>query len=171
MIRLPILKMDQDQDQNLDEMLTQLNSDQEQPIVQDDPLEINDQVRQKMLNLMSRYLTLGHKKTQVNQIKKDLDHKIRTISTELSTLMKLYGVNELIVKDKKFVLDTTVRKKPLNKCEIRTKMCEYLNDPEAVEQIFQYIEGHTPEMISEKLKCVKYKEKQNKQTKPPDEST
>ena len=109
-----IRKMNTDKQKTLvDDLLTQL---EQNPVEDSTPITITDEVKGKMIHLMEGYLQ-KHKLTKVNAIKKELTQQSSSYLRDLQTLMKLYGLNELIKGSNKFVLDQTVKKKPLKKEE------------------------------------------------------
>src|ERR1700733_1011195 len=89
----------------LDDLLTQLRAEHENPVEEEAPapIEITDQVKERMVKLMEQYLSQKEKLTKLNAIKKDATAKMATHSRDLSTMMKLYGLTELIKGSNRFV--------------------------------------------------------------------
>ena len=143
----------------LDDLLSQLQAEQENPVDEEEPvpIEITDQVKERMIKLMESYLLQKEKITKLNAIKKDISSKMAANSRDLSTMMKLYGLNELIKGSNRFVLDQTMKKKPLKKDEFKEVIKAVLNDPEKVNEIYSTASDYAEEVVVEKLKCLKYK--------------
>lgn len=142
----------------LDELMNQLEN--EKPVEEDSkPIEITEQVKEKMSLLMDAYLSNKIKLAKVKEIRKNLIGYSNTYMKELETLMKLYGLTELIKGSNKFVLNRTTKRKPLKKSEFREVMSIVLGDPEKVEKIYETVGQMSEEVVVEKLKCLKYKEK------------
>ena len=143
----------------LDELITQMQHDEEKKTVESKPIEITTQVKEKMITLMDSYLSSKEKLTKINGLRKELTTQSSLILKDLETLMRLYGLNELIKGTNKFVLDRTVRKKPLKKKEFKDVIQYVLKDPAKVDQIYETAGQMSDEVVIEKLKCLKHKEK------------
>lgn len=144
----------------LDDLLNQLEAEQAEEEVEDSkPIEITDQVRDKMMKLMDTYMIYKAKLTKVNAIKKELQNQSNACLKDLETLMKLYGLNELIKDTNRFFLEQKPKKKILKKDEFKQVISTVLNDPEKVEKIYETANEMAEEVIVEKLKCLKYKGK------------
>lgn len=143
----------------MDELLNQLEieMEKEEPLQQSEPIAITDEVKNRMIQLMDAYLQNKDKLTKVNAIKKELTSQSGTHLKDLQTLMKLYGLEELIKGTNKFVLDQTVRKKALKKDEFKQVLSAVLNDDSKVAEIYNTANNCVEEVIVEKLKCLKYK--------------
>ena len=140
----------------LDELMNQLEN--EKPVEEESkPIEITEQVKEKMSLLMDAYLSNKIKLAKVQEIRKNLVGYSNTYMKELETLMKLYGLTELIKGSNKFVLNRTMKKKPLKKSEFREVMSIVLGDPEKVEKIYETVGQMSEEVVVEKLKCLKYR--------------
>ena len=109
--------------------------------------------------------TIIKRKSQSKQKEKelldDLLHQLEADQSteEVETLMKLYGLNELIKDSNKFVLEQKAKKKALKKDEFKQVLSIVLNDPDKVEKIYETANEVAEEVIVEKLKCLKYKGK------------
>jgi len=141
----------------LDELITQIEQEDAKVVEESKPIEITEQVRGKMIQLMDSYLANKEKLGKVNEIRKQLTTQSSMYMKDLETLMKLYGLNELIKGNNKFVLDRVTRKKPLKKNEFREVITYILADPEKVEKIYMTAGQMSEEVVVEKLKCLKYK--------------
>jgi hypothetical protein len=141
----------------LDDFLSQLQADESVEVKESEPIAITDQVKEKMIKMMESYLANKDKITKLNAIKKEITGKISADSRDLTTMMKLYGLNELIIKDKKFTLEQTVRKKPLRKDAFKQVLSLVLDDQEKVDKVYSTAEEVSEEVVVEKLKCLKYK--------------
>jgi uncharacterized protein YpiB (UPF0302 family) len=71
--------------------------------------------------------------------------------------MKLYGLNELIKDNNRFVLEHVIKKKPLKKKEFREVINYVLGDPEKVEKIYNTVDSVTENVTVDKIKCLKCK--------------
>lgn len=143
----------------LDELLTQLEAEANVKPEESKPIEITDQVKEKMIHLMDSYLANKEKLNKVIQIRKELLLQSRTHMKDLETLMKLYGLTELIKGQNKFVLDRVVKKKPLKKSEFREVVTFVLGDQSKVDKIYETVNQLSEDVTYEKVKCLKYKEK------------
>jgi hypothetical protein len=143
----------------LDQLINQLQSEDSNQIEESKPIEITEQVKIRMVQLMDSYLSSKDKMNKVNEIRKELTIQSTTQLKELETLMKLYGLKELIKGNNKFVLDRTTRKKPLKKKEFREIISYVLGDSEKVDKIYETAGQVSEEVTTEKLKCLKHKEK------------
>jgi hypothetical protein len=72
--------------------------------------------------------------------------------------MKLYGLSELITGERKFVLDRSIKKKPLKKQEFREVMTHIIGDPKKVEEVYSTAGEMAEEVSVEKIKCLKHHE-------------
>ena len=140
----------------LDDLLNDLRVEEERKEV-DEPIEITEAVKEKMKKLMGSYLGLREKLKKVNAIKKELMGQSGMTLKDLETLMKLYGLTELIIGSNKFVLDQTVKKKALKKGEFKEVISYVLNDSALVDQIYKTADETSEEVMIEKLKCLKCK--------------
>ena len=143
----------------LDDLLSQLESEQSVEVEESVPIEITDQVKERMVKLMDGFLVNKTKLAKVNAIGKNLRSQSSTYLKDLQTLMKLYGLNELIKDQNKFLLDQITKKKPLKMDEYREVISYVLNDPDKLEKINEVAEQASEEVVVEKLKCLKYKGK------------
>lgn len=143
----------------LDELITQLEAEASVKPEESKPIEITDQVKEKMLHLMDAYLANKEKLGKVVQIRKELLSQARNNMKDLETLMKLYGLKELINGQNRFVLDRVVKKKPLKKAEFREVVTYVLGDQSKVDKIYETINQVAEEVTYETVKCLKYKEK------------
>jgi hypothetical protein len=143
----------------LDELINQIQAESMVKVEDTTPIQITDQVRQKMVQLMDSYVSNKEKLNKVSEIKKELTTQSMSYMNDLETLMRLYGLKELIKGGNKFVLDRVVRKKPLKKTEFREVVTYVLGDPEKVEKIYETANRMSEEVVTEKLKCLKHKEK------------
>lgn len=141
----------------LDELISQIEQEDSKHVEESKPIEITDQVRDRMIQLMDSYLANKEKLGKVNEIRKQLMSQSMTHMKDLETLMKLYGLNELIKGNNKFVLDRVTRKKPLKKTEFKEVITYVLGNPEQVEKIYTTAGQMSEEVVIEKLKCLKYK--------------
>ena len=139
----------------LDDLLNDLKLEESKEV--DEPIEITEAVKEKMKKLMGTYLGLREKLKKVNAIKKELMGQSGMTLKDLETLMKLYGLTELIIGSNKFVLDQTVKKKALKKGEFKEVIACVLNDASLVDQIYKTADETSEEVVVEKLKCLKYK--------------
>ena len=139
----------------LDDLLNDLKLEESKEV--DEPIEITEAVKEKMKKLMGTYLGLREKLKKVNAIKKELMTQSAMSLKDLETLMKLYGLRELIIGSNKFVLDETVKKKALKKDEFKEVIACVLNDVSLVEKIYETADETAEEVVVEKLKCLKYK--------------
>ena len=71
--------------------------------------------------------------------------------------MKFYGLGELIIDDRQFLLGEMVRKTALKKPEFRQKLEEFFKNKEVVDQAYKYAENSRREVTVERLRCLKYK--------------
>lgn len=159
-----IIKKKTEDKELLDQLITQIQADNQkeiktEPSPTSPPLEITEQVKNKMIDIMDQYMTIKEKLTKINQIVKELKGQSANQLKELETLMRLYGLHELIKGNNKFVLDRTVRKKPLKKVEFKKVLSYVLKDENKVDEIYQTANQMTEEVVVEKIKCLKYKEK------------
>lgn len=143
----------------LDELINQIQSEANNKVEESKPIEITEQVKAKMVQLMDAYLSNKEKLIKVNEIRKELTLKSTGYMKDLETLMKLYGLNELIKGNNKFVLDRVVRKKPLKKTEFKEVITYVLGDQDKVNKIYETAGQMSEEVVVEKLKCLKHKEK------------
>ena len=143
----------------LDELINQIQSEANNKVEESKPIEITEQVKAKMIQLMDAYLSNKEKLVKVNEIRKELTMHATSYMKDLETLMKLYGLNELIKGNNKFVLDRVVRKKPLKKTEFKEVITYVLGDAEKVNKIYETAGQMSEEVVVEKLKCLKHKEK------------
>jgi hemerythrin len=143
----------------LDELITQLETEASVKPEESKPIEITDQVKEKMIHLMDSYLSNKEKLNKVIQIRKELLLQSRTHMKDLETLMKLYGLTELIKGHNKFVLDRVVKKKPLKKSEFKEVVTYILGDQSKVDKIYETANQLSEDVTYEKVKCLKYKEK------------
>lgn len=143
----------------LDELINQIESETTNNVEESKPIEITDQVKEKMIQLMDTYISNKQKLVKVSEIRKELTTQSTTNLKELETLMKLYGLNELIKGNNKFVLDKTTKKKPLKKNEFKEVITFVLDDPVKVEKIYDTVNQMSQEVVVEKIKCLKYKNK------------
>ena len=144
----------------LDDLLNQLEAEEAKEEVEESkPIEITDQVKDRMKKLMDNYMIYKAKLTKVNAIKKELQNQSNTCLKDLETLMKLYGLSELIKDANKFVLEQKPKKKALKKDEFKQVISTVLNDPEKLEKIYETANDMAEEVVVEKLKCLKYKGK------------
>jgi hypothetical protein len=157
-IRKPIKEKERDKEL-LDDLLTQLQAESDNPVEEEEvvPIEITEQVRERMIKLMESYLLKKEKITKINAIKKDIVTKMDSDTRDLMTMMKLYGLNELIKGSNRFVLDQTTKKKALKKDEFKEVITTVLNDPDKVNEIYTTANDYAEEVVIEKLKCLKYK--------------
>ena len=139
----------------LDDLLNDLKLEESKEV--DEPIEITEAVKEKMKKLMGTYLGLREKLKKVNAIKKELMGQSAMSLKDLETLMKLYGLTELIIGSNKFVLDQTVKKKALKKGEFKEVIACVLNDASLVDEIYKTADETSEEVVIEKLKCLKYK--------------
>lgn len=143
----------------LDELINQIQAETNTTVEESKPIEITEQVKTKMIQLMDRFISNKEKLAKVNEIRKELTSQSATNLKELETLMKLYGLHELIKGNNKFVLDRIIRKKPLKKTEFKEVITYILGDVEKVDKIYETANQMSEEVVVEKIKCLKYKEK------------
>lgn len=143
----------------LDELINQIQLEANNKVEESKPIEITEQVKTKMIQLMDAYLSNKEKLIKVNEIRKELTLKSTGYMKDLETLMKLYGLNELIKGNNKFVLDRVVRKKPLKKTEFKEVITYVLKDQDKVNKIYETAGQMSEEVVVEKLKCLKHREK------------
>jgi len=143
----------------LDELISQIEAEQLIKVEDSTPLEINDQVKAKMAHIMDAYLSNKEKLAKITAIRRELSIQSNTLMKELQTLMKLYGLTELIKGSNKFVLDRTVKKRPLKKKEFKEVITYVLGDPEKVEKIYSTVDHVSEGVAIERIKCLKYKDK------------
>jgi len=144
----------------LDELINQIEMEhieQSSQVEESKPIEITDQVKAKMVHIMDSYLVNKGKLAKVNAIRKELVSQSNGYMKDLETLMKLYGLTELIKGSNKFVLDRYVKKKPLKKKEFREVITYVLGNPEQVEKIYSTAETVTEDITVERIKCLKHK--------------
>lgn len=141
----------------LDELINQIQLETSVKPEESKPIEITEQVKTKMSQLMGLYIANKQKLAKVSEIRKELASQSSSQLKELETLMKLYGIHDLIIGNNKFVLDRTVRKKPLKKNEFKEVITFVLGDAEKVDKIYETAGQMTEEVVVEKLKCLKYK--------------
>lgn len=128
------------------------------------PIEITEQVKNKMLQIMDKFITDRDKLTEINQTRKELKIQTNEQLKELETLMKLYGLQELVKGSNKFVLNKTIKQIPLKKAEFKNVLTFILKDTEKVDQIYETANQMKEQIVVEKIKCLKNKQnKQNKQ--------
>jgi hypothetical protein len=139
--------------------LDALLDDLSQAPVVDQPIEITPQVQEKMTNLTQQFLQIKEKLVKVNAVKKELTVQGQVCLQELQTLMKLYGLTELVKGESRFVLDQVIKKKPIKKETFKEVIQLVLNDPEKVEEIYETADNYSEEITIEKLKCLKFKNK------------
>lgn len=153
-----IRKSDKERERGLiDDFLNQLQADNLQPVEEAPPIQITDQVKERMIKLMESFLVNKDKLVKLNAIKKGIETQSRSNLTDLTTLMKLYGLSELIKGGHKFVLEQTTKKKPLKKDEFKEVMTIVLADEAQVAKIYNAVDEVAEEVTVEKLKCLKYK--------------
>lgn len=140
----------------LDEFLTQLQAEKTKEIKESVPIEITDQVKGKMEGLMDDIRGHKDKIAKLNLIKKQIGSQLTTSTRELVTLMKLYGLGELIKDDKKFLLDQTTKKKPLKKSEFNQVISSVVGD-QKMQEIYTMASEVSEEVVVDKLKFLKYK--------------
>jgi hypothetical protein len=143
----------------LDELIDQIQIENSHPNEENSPIEINEQVKAKMIQLMDRYILNKNKLAKVNEIRKELHTQSINHMKELETLMKLYGLKELIKDNNKFILDRTTKKKPLKKKEFKDVLTYVLGDVNKVEKIYETANQMSEDIVVEKMKCLKHKEK------------
>jgi len=151
-----IRKSDKDKEKSLiDEYLTNLQA--EQPVEESPPIEITDQVKERMIKFMENYIVCREKLAKLNAIKKSIEAQSKSTLTDLTTLMKLYGLTELIKGENKFVLEQVTKKKPLKKDEFKEVMTIVLGDEAMVAKVYNTVNEVSEDVTIEKLKCLKYK--------------
>ena len=142
----------------LDELISQIESESanntEEP---SEPIELTEPVKAKMIHLMDTFLSYKDKLYKVSAIRKELTSQSTKTMTDLETLMKLYGLTELIKGNNKFVLDRTVKKKPLKKQEFKEVITYVIGNAETVSKIYDTANQMSEETVIEKIKCLKYK--------------
>lgn len=143
----------------LDELINQIEAEQLVKAEDSPPLEINDQVKAKMAQIMDAYLSNKEKLAKITAIRRELSIQSNTLMKELQTLMKLYGLTELIKGSNKFVLDRTVKKRALKKKEFKEVITYIIGDPDKVEKIYSTADHVAEGVAVEKIKCLKYKDK------------
>ena len=141
----------------LDELISQIEQEDSKKPEENKPIEITEQVKTRMVQLMDSYISNKEKLIKVNEIRKQLSTQLSTHLKDLETLMKLYGLTELIKGNNKFVLDRVTRKKPLRKQEFKEVITYVLGDPDKVDKIYTTAGQMSEEIVTEKLKCLKYK--------------
>lgn len=141
----------------LDDLLNELQAEQSKEEEESKPIQITDEVKQKMMKFMDSYLANKAKLKKVNAIKKELTTQSATNLKDLETLMKFYGLTELIKGENQFILDQTTKKKALKKNEFKEVISSVLNDPVQLEKIYSAANECAEEVVVEKLKCLKYK--------------
>jgi hypothetical protein len=123
--------------------------------ISEDTIEITDKVRSKMLDLIDVYNECQSKLEKVNALKKELASQLSSVSSDLTTLMKFYSLNELIKDNKKFVLDIKQRKKQVNKKQFREIISNVISDSSKVGEIYDQVDHASEMVVVEKLKCLK----------------
>jgi len=154
-----IRKISKDREKELmDEFLTQLQN--EPPLSEPDPLEITQDVKDRMSLLMENYLANKDKLSKLNAIKREIMSQTVTITKDLRTLMKLYGLNELIKGQHKFCLEQTTRKNTLiaknKRSDIKEVLAMVVNDPETLNKACALLDSATKDTTSEKFQCIEY---------------
>lgn len=140
----------------LDDFLTQLQAEKTKEVKETVPIEITDQVKDKMLGLMDEIRGHKDKIAKLNTIKKQIGGQLTTSTRDLVTLMKLYGLTELIKDDRKFLLDQTTKKKPLKKAEFNQVISSVVGD-QKMQEIYTMAGEVSEEVVIDKLKFLKYK--------------
>lgn len=143
----------------LDELINQMQSEANSKVEESKPIEITEQVKAKMMQLMDAYISNKEKLAKVKEIHKELTSQSSGHMKDLETLMKLYGLTELIKGNNKFVLDRSVKKRPLKKNEFKEVVTYVLGDAAKVDKIYETANQMSEEVVVEKIKCLKYKEK------------
>ncbi len=139
----------------LDDFLSQLQA--EKPIEEAPPIEITQPVKDRMIQLMENHLQCREKLNKLSTIKKNIESQSKTILSDLTTLMKLYGLSELIKGSNKFVLEQVTKKKPLKKNEFKEVLTVVLGNDDMVAKVYSTAEEVAEDVTTEKLKCLKYK--------------
>lgn len=89
-------------DEFIDQLQQEQDNDNNKPPAQ--PLEITDQVKERLITLMEEYLYGQTKIQRLMLIRKQITSKLRDNEKNLTTMMKLYGLTELIKGKHKFSL-------------------------------------------------------------------
>ena len=118
---------------------------------------VNDEAKKKILELMRKYLKYKQEIADLNELKKEKQRSFKETENELSVIMKFYGLGELIIDDRQFLLGEMVRKTALKKPEFRQKLEEFFKNKEVVDQAYKYAENSRREVTVERLRCLKYK--------------
>jgi hypothetical protein len=123
----------------------------------DEPIAITPEVKEKMLNIMGQYEHEKDRLAQINKYKKKTQDGMNELSNQLTTLMKLYGLKELIRGHHRFVLEEVSRKKPLRKEDFKKALTMVITDDAQVAKVYSQAESLVETVKSEKLKYLKYK--------------
>lgn len=123
----------------------------------DEPIAITPEVKEKMLNIMGQYENEKDRLAQINKYKKKTQDGMNELSNQLTTLMKLYGLKELIRGQHRFVLEEVSRKKPLRKEDFKKALTMVIPDEAQVAKVYSQAESLVETVKSEKLKYLKYK--------------
>jgi hypothetical protein len=140
----------------LDEFLNQLQN--EQAVEEAQPLEITQPVKERMVHLMEIFLANKEKLRKLGAIKREITTHSNVTIKDLTTLMKLYGLTELIKGKHKFSLEQTSRKTSLIAKNKQAEFKEFMNllDPAKVDKACELMEKTTKEITMEKLQCLDY---------------
>ena len=127
------------------------------PVAEIEPIEITEQIRDKLSVLMDTYLNYRVKLTKVNKIQKTIKTESEKTLKELETLMKFYNLKELIKDDNCFVIDHVVRKKNPGKAQLKQIIQTVINDQTVVDSIYATADNVSEIIEHDKVKCMKYK--------------
>lgn len=142
---------------SIDDLLQQLTAENVNSQEESVPIEITDQVKEKMMELMDAYNEGEKKVAQIKLIAKQVTVKQTTLLSELKTMMRLYGLKNLIRGDREFVLDEGQKKKTIPRTALKSVMAEVLGDQAKVDEIFEQANQRMGDKYVSKVKCQPYK--------------
>lgn len=142
----------------VDQLIDQINTDQGKPaLCENKHVELTEEAKSKMMGLMDSYLINKEKLTKINALRKDVNNVFHAQMKELEAIMKFYGISELIKGPNKFVLDQSVRKKPIKKAAFKDVIQHVIGDTSKVDQIYETADQLSEKVVVERIKCLKHK--------------
>jgi len=140
----------------MDEFLAQHQN--ERPLEELSPLEPNQQVMDRLKALMDAHLAIKEKKKTLSAIAKVVNAQDRAVTKDLTTLMKLYGLAELVKGKHKFSLEPMTTKSSIvaktKREDLKDILSMVMGDREKAEKACQLVDLATKETVKEKLTCV-----------------
>lgn len=155
--KVTVIKKREKEKSMIDELLQQLEAEKATLPEESSPMEITEQATEKMKDLMDTYNEGEKKMAQVKVMVKQITARQNTILNDLKTMMRLYGLKNLIRGDREFVLDEGSKKKAVPKIALKAVMMDVIGDQSKVDQIFEQADRKVGERFVSKVKSQAYK--------------